>query len=234
MNSPALNPSPRPPPSPSLNFASKPGQIYPQRLWSRGNPPAFLSSHLEISRKPGKINPRNPGSNRLPVSRSAGNGIPSVGDKVRILASEFKALPSPIDRVKRLLHYATLLPPSDESGRVRGNRVMGCTTQVWLEARMDGEGRMRFKVDSDSEITKGFSSCLIWLLDGAAPPEVLGVAAEDLAAVNVAGFPSKVRSRVNTWHNVLIGMQKKTMDCVGEGEIAAEFTQIIKFQSLLI
>ncbi|RAL42929.1 hypothetical protein DM860_009711 [Cuscuta australis] len=95
---------------------------------------------------------------------------------------------------------------------------MGCTTQVWLEARMDGEGRMRFKVDSDSEITKGFSSCLIWLLDGAAPPEVLGVAAEDLAAVNVAGFPSKVRSRVNTWHNVLIGMQKKTMDCVGERE----------------
>ncbi|CAL5368039.1 unnamed protein product [Camellia sinensis] len=32
--------------------------------------------------------------------------------------------------------------------------LMGCTTQVWLEV-------MRFRADSDSEITKGFCSCLI-------------------------------------------------------------------------
>ena len=78
---------------------------------------------------------------------------------------------------------------------------------------MDEEGKMRFRVDSDSEITKGFCSCLIWLLDGAAPEEVLEVKKEDLVEINV-GLPAN--SRVNTWHNVLISMQKRTKDLVEE------------------
>ncbi|KAL0408555.1 UNVERIFIED_CONTAM: SufE-like protein 2, chloroplastic [Sesamum radiatum] len=81
---------------------------------------------------------------------------PSVSEKVQNLDFEFKSLPEPIDRVKRLLHYAALLPPFDESLRTQENRVFGCTAQVWLEVKMDGNGVMRFRVDSDSEITKGF------------------------------------------------------------------------------
>lgn len=117
--------------------------------------------------------------------------------------------------MKRLLHYASMLPPLEESARVAGNRVMGCTAQVWLEVKMDGEGRMRFAADSDSEITKGFCSCLIWVLDGAAPEEVLALKTDDLAALNV-GLPGAGHSRVNTWHNVLIGMHKRTKALVAE------------------
>lgn len=79
---------------------------------------------------------------------------------------------------------------------------------------MDLEGSMRFKVDSDSEITKGFCSCLIWLLDGAAPEEVVAVKAEDLAEMNVGILPAN--SRVNTWNTVLISMQKRTKALVAE------------------
>ncbi|KAJ8569733.1 hypothetical protein K7X08_006310 [Anisodus acutangulus] len=126
----------------------------------------------------------------------------SVVDKVQSLALEFRSLSEPIDRVKRLLHYASILPPLSESAKVQENRVFGCTTQVWLDVRMDNRGSMRFRVDSDSEITKGFCSCLMWVLDGAEPDEILSVTAEDLADMNV-GLPKKGRSRVNTWHNVL-------------------------------
>lgn len=80
---------------------------------------------------------------------------------------------------------------------------------------MDGNGVMRFRVDSDSEITKGFCSCLIWLLDGAEADEVLSVKTEDLVEMNV-GLPSRGNSRVNTWHNVLISMQRRTKDLVEE------------------
>ncbi|XP_059315398.1 sufE-like protein 2, chloroplastic [Lycium ferocissimum] len=139
----------------------------------------------------------------------------SVADKVQSLSLEFRSLSEPIDRVKRLLHYASILPPLNESSRLRENRVFGCTTQVWLEVRMDNKGYMRFRVDSDSEITKGFCSCLIWVLDGAKPEEILSVTAEDLADMNV-GLPKKGRSRVNTWHNVLFSMQNRTQDCVQE------------------
>lgn len=66
---------------------------------------------------------------------------------------------------------------------------------------------MMFRADSDSEITKGFCSCLIWVLDGAGPEEVLAVRAEDLGPINMGLV---AHSRVNTWHNVLVGMQRRT------------------------
>lgn len=136
----------------------------------------------------------------------------NVARKVQCLIAEFKSLKEPIDRVKTLLHYATLLPFVDESIRSEENKVPGCTAQVWLEVKMDFEGFMRFRVDSDSEITKGFASCLIWLLDGAAPEEVVAVKAEDLAEMNVGILPAN--SRVNTWNTVLISMQKRTIALV--------------------
>lgn len=136
-------------------------------------------------------------------------------ERVQLLVSEFKSLTEPIDRVKRLLHYAAMLAPFDESARVPENRVKGCTTQVWLDVRIDKNGKVRFRADSDSEITKGFCSCLIWMMDGADPEEVVGVTAEDLVELNV-GEHGKVQSRVNTWQNVLISMRDRTASLLVE------------------
>lgn len=91
------------------------------------------------------------------------------------LVSEFRSLSEPIDRVKRLLNYSTILPRLGEATRSPENRVPGCAAQVWVEVVVDEGGRMRFGADSDSEITKGFCSCLIFLLDGAFPLDVLKV-----------------------------------------------------------
>ncbi|KAK9707458.1 hypothetical protein RND81_07G198700 [Saponaria officinalis] len=140
-----------------------------------------------------------------------------VSMRLKRLVSEFRALSEPIDRVKRLLGYATVLPQLGESTRSPENRVRGCAAQVWLEVKRDEFGRMRFGADSDSEITKGFCSCLIFLLDGAYPLDVLKVRAEDLTDMNV-GLP--VRSRVNSWHNVLVNMQERTKTFLSEKDEA--------------
>ncbi|KAF7839888.1 sufE-like protein 2, chloroplastic [Senna tora] len=140
------------------------------------------------------------------------SGNPSsiaVAEKLRLLVSEFRSLPEPIDRVRRLLDFAALLPPLEESDRVAENRVGGCTAQVWLMAEMDEVGRMRFRADSDSEISKGFCWCLVWMLDGAEAEEVMTMKTEDLVDVNV-GLDVKAQSRVNTWQNLLFSMQKAT------------------------
>ncbi|CDY56209.1 hypothetical protein HID58_027358 [Brassica napus] len=105
------------------------------------------------------------------VEAPLGTTTTTSSDKLHLLVSEFRSLTEPIDRVKRLLSYATALAPLEDSARVPANRVTGCTTQVWLEIKKDELGRMRFKADSDSEISKGFCSCLIWILDGAKPEE---------------------------------------------------------------
>lgn len=119
----------------------------------------------------------------------------------------------------------------DESARVDSNRVMGCTARVWLQVELDQFGKVRFTADSDSEITKGFCSCLVWVLDGAAPEEVMKVNTEDLADLNV-GVPGRERSRVNTWHNVLVTMQKRTRMLVAERDGKAPPLEL--FPSLVV
>ncbi|KAF3436752.1 hypothetical protein FNV43_RR19503 [Rhamnella rubrinervis] len=232
----------------SSSFSSSPSNFFSISTNSNPNPkPALfkLYPHRTRIQKPLKCiqspspdsSPLKPGSRNTgsPFSCSAVTLWPTgttdlVPCKLERLVAEFRSLSEPIERVKRLLHHAGLLPPFDELARVDSNRVMGCTAQVWLEARMDKEGKMRFAADSDSEITRGFCSCLISVLDGAAPEEVLRVKTEDLAALNV-GLSGGQRSRVNTWHNVLISMQKKTKALVAEREGKAPFEP---FPSLVI
>ncbi|KAL5991258.1 hypothetical protein ACLOJK_012165 [Asimina triloba] len=176
--------------------------------------------------------PRSSSATEAPSSSFSSSDVSGIASsKLSHLVSEFKSLPEPLDRVKRLLDYAALLPPFPDADRLPSNRVMGCTAQVWLSASMDAAGRMRFAADSDSEITKGFCSCLIWVLDGAEPEEVLGLRTEDLGELNVVGLPGRAHSRVNTWHNVLISMRKRTKSLVAEreGKVPVE-----PFPSLLI
>ncbi|KAM1358838.1 hypothetical protein ACFXTH_045882 [Malus domestica] len=87
--------------------------------------------------------------------------------------------------VKHLLHYATLLPPFDDSSLVDSKQVIGCTARVWLQAEMDEEGKMRFAANNNSEITKGFYFCLVLVLDDALPEEVLQVKTGILLSLSV-------------------------------------------------
>ncbi|KAL2903425.1 SufE-like protein 2 chloroplastic, partial [Bienertia sinuspersici] len=171
------------PPSKSSLFTLKPlnFKIFPIKISnSRKNPTSINTSFCQINSFP---------DDNLENPHISSSGVVSL--RLKRLVSEFRSLPEPIDRVKRLLDYATILPQLSESTRLQEYRVPGCAAQVWLEVGIDEMGRMRFRADSDSEITKGFCSCLIFLLDD----------------MNV-GLP--VRSRVNSWHNVLVSMQERT------------------------
>ncbi|KAJ6760803.1 QUINOLINATE SYNTHETASE A [Salix purpurea] len=216
-------------PSPNPNRAKK-IPIFPYKKTTLPSFSNFKSVKCIHSPPP---NPKP--SNSSPFTCTAVTFSPSqttelVPSKLHHLITEFQSLSQPIDRVKRLLHCATFLSPLPESSRVDSNRVMGCTAQVWLEAQLDQYGKMKFWADSDSEITRGFCYCLIWVLDGATPDEVLKVTTEDLTALNV-GLPVGARSRVNTWHNVLVSMQKRARILVAERDGKKDFDP---FPSLVI
>ncbi|KAK9117335.1 hypothetical protein Sjap_016282 [Stephania japonica] len=138
---------------------------------------------------------------------------PAPLQKLRRLASEFQALGDPADRLKHLLRRAALLPHLHPSKRLLSNRVMGCTAQVWLDLHLDGDGRVRVSADSDSDLTRGFLWCLLWVLDGASPEEVLELGTGDLSGLGVVG-----NSRVNTWHNVLVAIHKRTRAALAQRE----------------
>ncbi|KAF2282861.1 hypothetical protein GH714_043345 [Hevea brasiliensis] len=219
----------------SSHFSVSPSTTPKRRLYShKTHYSSFSFRSLNSMHSDSKsISSINPKYSRFSCSAVAFSPSPTtelVGGKLQHLINEFQSLPGSIDRVKRVLHYASILPPFPDSSRIDSNRVMGCTAQVWLDAQLDHYGKMRFLTDSDSEITRGFCACLLSVLEGAAPEEVLSVKTEDLAALKV-GLPGGERSRVNTWHNVLVSMQKRTKKLVAEREGKKPFDP---FPSLVI
>eukprot|EP00250_Pteridium_aquilinum_P016194 c22995_g1_i1 orf=194-2341(+) len=143
------------------------------------------------------------------------------------LISDLKTISDVRGRMTKLLGYGARLPPFPESERVTENRVMGCTTQVWVTAELGQDGRMHFAADSDSEITKGFCGVLIEALDMAQPQEVMAVSLDMVAGLGLGS----TASRANSWYNVLLTMQKRTdMEIAkAEGRRAVE-----PFPSLLL
>ena len=53
------------------------------------------------------------------------------------------------------------------------------------------------------------------MFDRAKQKEVLELNIENVATLNV-GLPGEERFRINTWHNVLVSMQKRTMAWVAQ------------------
>ncbi|KAL2330388.1 hypothetical protein Fmac_017969 [Flemingia macrophylla] len=70
----------------------------------------------------------------------------------------------------------------------------------------------------------------IWVLDGSEPGEVVRLTVDDLVGLNVVGGGSGP-SRVNTWHNVLVTMQKRTKQLVAQREGKVSFEP---FPSLVV
>lgn len=215
-----LNPIPTP-----TSFATKPHRRRPSLSFPSSSSSAAAAT-IRCSSQTPNPNP-NPSRNPPPLSCSAVAPLSSaaaeadvstVRHRLRRLIAEFRSLPEPLDRVKRLLHYAATLPPFPDSDRTPANRVMGCTAQVWVSAALDRRrGVLRFAADSDSEITRGFCACIVSVLDGAAPEEVVEVRAEDFGDLSVVG-PVGGKSRASTWQNVVVSMQKRARMLVAREE----------------
>ncbi len=99
----------------------------------------------------------------------------SLPSSIQHIADEFQAMSDPKQRYKLLLKYAKQLPVLDASNKVATNRVMGCTSEVWMTASLDDKNKVQFAGDSDSELTRGLCAVLVQGMSGLTPGEVLQV-----------------------------------------------------------
>ncbi len=76
-------------------------------------------------------------------------------------------------RYKHIIALGRAMPPLPEQERIEANRVRGCSSQVWLVPRLDGQ-RLVFGADSDALITKGLVALLMQVYSGRTPDEILG------------------------------------------------------------
>ncbi|WP_340110259.1 SufE family protein [Pikeienuella sp. HZG-20] len=80
------------------------------------------------------------------------------------------------ERYRYVIELGREMPPMPEELKTPGTKVDGCTSQVWISPRIEGEGperRLYFVADSDAMIVRGLVALLWLMLNGRSPAEIL-------------------------------------------------------------
>eukprot|EP00670_Eutreptiella_braarudii_P000122 CAMPEP_0174300686 /NCGR_PEP_ID=MMETSP0809-20121228/58593_1 /TAXON_ID=73025 ORGANISM="Eutreptiella gymnastica-like, Strain CCMP1594" /NCGR_SAMPLE_ID=MMETSP0809 /ASSEMBLY_ACC=CAM_ASM_000658 /LENGTH=211 /DNA_ID=CAMNT_0015406309 /DNA_START=183 /DNA_END=818 /DNA_ORIENTATION=+ len=180
----------------SLPVHSNPAVWMPRPSWAQ---PSVESSHLQ---------PAIPLYSQTPGAAGAVGALP---EQVATIVDTFAMVPDPKLKYQQLLFLAKALEKLPDEDHIQDNKVLGCTSQVWVTASYE-DGKMHFRADSDSELTKGLAALLIKCLNGLTPQEVLLLDPSFLSGFGMQG--SVTPSRVNGFLNMFKTMQRKTLDAV--------------------
>ena len=114
------------------------------------------------------------------------------------IVEDFKFLDDWEDRYRLVIDMGKEMAPLDDALKVPATKVDGCSSQVWLVPRLEGDGAgavFRFHGDSDAMIVRGLVAVLGALYDGLTVAEVLKVdAGGELARLQLNDHLSAQRS----------------------------------------
>ena len=99
------------------------------------------------------------------------------------IAENFALLDDWDDRYRYLIELGKTLEPLPAEAHNERNRVRGCASQVWLDARADranGDLRLFFRGDSDAHIVRGLVALALALFSGQTPDAILRTDAQAL------------------------------------------------------
>jgi quinolinate synthase len=157
------------------------------------------------------------------TERSAANNLGN--EKLRSVAGAVAAGKDVSERLKALIARGGDLPALPESDRAPSNRVMGCTSQAWIDVSLDADGKVLLRGHSDAQITTGFAGVLAAGLGGLSPEDVLGVD-DDVVKDLGLGASALPRSRANGFRNMLESVKKQTR-LLRDGRDAMPFPSLL-------
>jgi cysteine desulfuration protein SufE len=119
----------------------------------------------------------------------------SIFDALEELIADFDLFDDWEDRIAYVIDMGKALPELPDEDRVEANKVPGCAAQVWLVNEIR-DGRLFFRADSDSAISRGNVALLLRLFSGRTSEAILGFDAK--AALDRLGLPQALtRQRAN-------------------------------------
>ena len=127
----------------------------------------------------------------------------TIEEKQREIADEFADIDDWLDRYAQIIDLGNELPPIDESLKTPDHLIEGCQSRVWLDARLDDQGRVQYTADSDAIIVKGIISLLISVLNDHTPREILDADLHFIDDIGLGEHLSPTRS------NGLLAMVKQ-------------------------
>lgn len=130
----------------------------------------------------------------------------TIEQKQDEITEQFADIDDWLDRYAQIIDMGNELPPIDESLKTPDRLIEGCQSRVWLDARLDPEGRVHFTADSDAIIVKGIIAMLVDVLNGHTPAEILGADLHFIDDIGLGEHLSPTRS------NGLLAMVKQMRD----------------------
>ena len=89
------------------------------------------------------------------------------------IISEFSLLDGDMEMtVFYIMELGQKLPDMPEAEKTDDNIVKGCQSKVWMTATLD-KGKIQFRADSNTAITKGLVSLLTRIFNGQRPDDIL-------------------------------------------------------------
>lgn len=122
------------------------------------------------------------------------------------IIEEFEGLTDWMDRYAYIIDLGNTLPEYPESEKTPANLIEGCQSRVWIDAKLDAEGRIDFRADSDALIVKGIVALLMRVLDHRTPNEILDADLYFIDRIGLSEHLSPTRS------NGLVAMVRQIRD----------------------
>lgn len=137
---------------------------------------------------------------------------PSMQDVLDELVDVFDLLGDWEGRIEHVIDLGRGLPPLPAADQIDANRVPGCAAQVWLTSRLE-DGRLHFRADSDSALSKGNIALLLSFYDDRTPDEVLTFDAR--AALDRLGLEQALTRQRANGLNSMVGQIREAALAAG-------------------
>jgi cysteine desulfuration protein SufE len=110
------------------------------------------------------------------------------------LVKEFVAYTDWEKRYQRIIDLGKALPALPESLKTEANKVRGCQSQVWLDAKLNNDGHVLYQVDSDAMIVRGLAALLVRVYSNHTPSEIIAANSDFLTQMGLTSHLSQSRA----------------------------------------
>ena len=138
----------------------------------------------------------------------------TIHEKQQELLDELNLFQDWTERYEYVIGLGKKLRPMDGSLHTPDRLIKGCQSQVWLDAGVQ-DGKMTYRADSDSVITKGMIALFVRVLDGESPDDVLSA---DLSFIDQTGLKEHLApTRANALTLMAAQMKKGALEASQAG-----------------
>ena len=117
----------------------------------------------------------------------------NLTEKQQEIIDEFSVYEDWMDKYEYIIDLGKDLPEIDEALKTPERLIDGCQSKVWLVAE-EKEGKVHYRADSNTDITKGLISLLIRVLNHRSPKEILEANLDFIPRIGMGNILGSQRS----------------------------------------